>query len=53
LHVTEQVEGLFASPLSRSRQRATEESFHLINHALKERAERLVARLASVADAPL
>jgi len=50
-HLTEQVEGLFASLLGRSRQRATEESFHLMNHALKARAERMGARLASVADA--
>ena len=50
-HLTEQVEGLFASLLGRNRQRATEESFHLMNHALKARAERMGARLASVADA--
>ena len=50
-HLTEQVEGLFASLLGRSSQRATEESFHLMNHALKARAERMGARLASVADA--
>jgi len=51
-HLTEQVEGLFASLLGRSRQRATEESFHLMNHALKLRAERMRARLPPVADAP-
>ena len=49
--LTEQVEGLFASLLGRRSQRATEESFHLMNHALKARAERLGARLAPVADA--
>jgi hypothetical protein len=49
-HLTEQVEGLFTSLLGRSRQRATEESFHLMNHALKARAERMGARLASAAD---
>lgn len=51
-HLTEQVEGLFASLLGRSRQRATEESFHLMNHALKARAERMGVRLAVVADVP-
>ena len=51
-HLTEQVEGLFASLLGRSRQRATEESFYLMNHALKARAERLGARFAPIADAP-
>ncbi|MBK9245442.1 MAG: SRPBCC domain-containing protein [Burkholderiales bacterium] len=50
-HLTEQVEGLFASLLGRGRQRATEESFHLMNHALKARAERLGSRFALAGDA--
>jgi len=43
-HVTEQVNGLLASLLGRGSKRTTEESFHLMNHALKARAERLEAR---------
>ena len=50
-HLTEQVDGLFASLLGRARKRATEEGFHLMNHALKARAERLAARFSSVDDA--
>lgn len=51
-HLTEQIEGLFASRLSRNQQRATEESFHLMNHALKARAERMGNRPDSAATAP-
>jgi len=43
-HQTEQVEGLFASLVGRGSQRATEEGFHAMNHALKARAERMGAR---------
>lgn len=46
-HLTEQVNGLLASALGRGSKRATEESFHLMNHALKARAERLEARAGS------
>jgi hypothetical protein len=51
-HLTEQVQGLFASLLGRGRQRTTEESFHLMNHALKARAERMDGRLATAAGRP-
>lgn len=50
-HLTEQVEGLFASLLGRGSRRTTEESFHLMNHALKARAERMGARSAMTDDA--
>lgn len=50
-HLTEQVEGLFASLLGRGSRRATEESFHLMNHALKQRAERMGARSSALDDA--
>lgn len=50
-HQTEQVKGLFASFLSRGGRRATEESFHAMNHALKARAERLQAGSAAAGDA--
>lgn len=49
-HLTEQVDGLFASLLGRGQQRATEESFHLMNHALKARAERMGTRPVGGAD---
>jgi hypothetical protein len=49
-HLTEQVEGMLASLMGRLRQRASEESFHLMNHALKARAERMGARDASADD---
>jgi hypothetical protein len=38
-HQTEQIKGLFAPFLSGGSRRATEESFHAMNHALKARAE--------------
>ena len=50
-HLTEQVEGMLASMMGRRRQRAAEESFHLMNHALKARAERMGTRAASAEDA--
>jgi hypothetical protein len=40
-HQTERIRGLFASFLGRAGRRSTEESFHAMNHALKERAELL------------
>jgi len=46
-HQTERIQGLFALFLGRVSQRATEEGFHAMNHALKARAERMGARLAS------
>jgi hypothetical protein len=49
-HQTEQIEGLFASFLGRGSQRATEEGFHVMNHALKARAERMEARLAAMGE---
>jgi hypothetical protein len=50
-HQTEQIKGLFASLLSAGSGRATEESFHAMNHALKARAERLQAGLDAADDA--
>lgn len=50
-HQCEQVDGLFASLLGRSSQRATEEGFHSMNHALKARAERMGARADALDDA--
>jgi len=50
-HQCEQVDGLFAPLLGRSSQRATEEGFHLMNHALKARAERMGARALALDDA--
>ncbi|MGE5337873.1 MAG: SRPBCC family protein [Gemmatimonadota bacterium] len=38
-HQIELIKGLFASFLGRGGQRATEEGFHAMNHALKARAE--------------
>jgi len=52
-HLTEQIGGLFASLMGRNQQRAIEESFHLMNHALKARAERMGERLDPVAVAPV
>jgi hypothetical protein len=49
-HQTEQVEGLFGSLVRRGSQRATEQDFHAMNHALKSRAERMGARLAEADD---
>jgi hypothetical protein len=49
-HQTEQIQGLFALFLGRGSQRATEEGFHAMNHALKARAERMRTRLASPSD---
>jgi hypothetical protein len=48
-HQTEHIQGLFASVIARGRQRATEEAFCVMNHALKARAERVGERLASTA----
>jgi hypothetical protein len=50
-HLTEQVDGLFASLLGRGNRRLTEESFHLMNHALKARAERMGSRQSPADDA--
>lgn len=50
-HQTEQINGLFASFLGGDGHRATEESFHAMNHALKARAERLQAALLAAGDA--
>jgi len=52
-HLIERVDGLFAPLLSRSRQRTMEESFHLMNHALKARAERMGGRPAPAAGTPV
>ena len=43
-HQTVQIQGLFAALVGRGGQRATAEGFHAMNHALKERAERMQAR---------
>lgn len=50
-HQTEQIQGLFASLVGRGSQRATEEGFHAMNHALKSRAERMGARLQEPGEA--
>jgi hypothetical protein len=50
-HQSEQVDGLLASLLGRGSRRLTEEGFHLMNHALKARAERMDARSAMSDDA--
>ena len=50
-HQIEQTKGLFASFLRGGGRRATEESFHAMNHALKARAERLQAGLVAAGDA--
>jgi len=50
-HQTEQIKGLFASIFGGGSRRATEESFHAMNHALKARAERLQAALVAAGDA--
>ena len=49
-HQTEQIHGLFASLLGRGSQRATEEGFHAMNHALKTRAELMGERLPAAGD---
>jgi hypothetical protein len=51
-HQTEQINGLF-SFFNGGTRRATEESFHAMNHALKARAERLQAGLVAAGDAAL
>ena len=48
-HQTVQIEGFFAALVGRGDQRATQEGFHAMNHALKQRAERMQARSAEPA----
>jgi len=48
-HQIEQIQGLFGPVLARGRQRATEDAFNVMNRALKARAERVGAHLASSA----
>lgn len=47
-HQSERVTGLLATRMSAGRQRSTEESFRLMNYALKARAERFAGRLAAL-----